>query len=58
MGQTESHLKVSLEVAGGTLKTNREHFIADGLTFDQQKKKPLDKNRHNIVLSSLYLGKK
>lgn len=39
MGQTESHLKVSLKVAGGTLKTNAEHFVADGLPFNQQMKK-------------------
>lgn len=62
MGQTESHLKVPLKVAGGTLKTNAEHFVADGLPFNQQKKKILDKSlsRSNmtLLLSSLYLCKK
>lgn len=43
MGQTESHLEVSLKVAGGTLKTNAERFMADGLPLNQQKEKTLDK---------------
>lgn len=53
MGQTESHLKVSLKVAGGTLKTNAEHFIADGLPLSQQKKKILDKNSFSSNMTLL-----
>lgn len=38
MGQTESHLEVSLKVAGGMLKTNVERFMADGLPLNHKRK--------------------